>query len=560
MVKYSLNSLNQRIVIFLTIILNKIIESAKVPKDFNTAIIKPIIKDNSKSTNTSTNLRPVAVSDTNPNIFEKVCDVEVKIQCNTNTKQFGFKVKSSCSHAIFVIKQTIKFAKSINKRLYICAIDASKAFDKVIRLVLWWKMAMKGICIKLLQAMMAYYDTSCMKVEINGVFSRTFKTTQGNKQGGPLSSDFFNIYADELTELIEQLDCGIMLDCIKVDIVQYADDITLMASTAKDLQKQISTCEQYGKKYGIKFNPEKTLVMVLNLDVTRSIDEIKSDTWQGPLVLDGKTIQLLKSMKILGQIISDDDLDQEHIKNRLRSTNIMVAKLQTINLTSLHIHPKMKAQLFKTYIRPVMTYGTENMALNPKEILEFKKIEGNCLKRLIRIPTRCHTTDLFTGLNVEQTNNYLIRMKLKFLIRLDQNEFTNKVMRSLTELNLEESFSTQIANQLELKDYDYETLISSAKQKISDLEKSKKGSNTNENENVISIKKILKSKNRFDYPEKLFQVLKFQIKSFAPLPFLRAKSNKNFNKTSEMLLLLFSCSVIMFRILTVFEVFTPNIN
>jgi hypothetical protein len=102
----------------------------------------------------------------------------------------------------------------------------------------------------------------------------------------------------------------------------------------------------------------------------------------------------------------------------------MVAKLQTINLTSLYIHPKMKAQLFKTYIRPVLTCGTENMALNQKELLEFKKIEGNCLKRLIRILTRCHTTDLFTGLSIEQTNKYLIRMKIKFLIRLDQNEFT----------------------------------------------------------------------------------------------------------------------------------------
>ena len=59
-----------------------------------------------------------------------------------------------------------------------------------------------------------------------------------------------------------------------------------------------------------------------------------------------------------------------------------------------------------------------------------------------------------------------------------------------------------------MKDYDYETLlISSAKQKISDLEKSKKRLDTNENEIVKSVRKILKSKNRFDYPDKLFQIL-----------------------------------------------------
>jgi hypothetical protein len=132
-------------------------------------------------------------------------------------------------------------------------------------------------------------------------------------------------------------------------------------------------------------------------------------------------------------------------------------------------------------------------------------------------------------------------------------------MRSLTELKSEESFSTQTANHLDL-DYDYETLISSAKQRISDLEKSKKCSDDNENENVKSIRKILKSKNRFDFPDKLFKVLKFQIKSYVSLPFTRAKSNKNLNMKLETMLLLFSCSVIMFRMLIVFEVFTPTIS
>ncbi len=44
-------------------------------------------------------------------------------------------------------------------------------------------------------------------------------------------------------------------------------------------------------------------MIVPNLNVTRSIDEIKSDTWQGPLVLDGKIIQIIKSMKVLGQVM-----------------------------------------------------------------------------------------------------------------------------------------------------------------------------------------------------------------------------------------------------------------
>ena len=45
------------------------------------------------------------------------------------------------------------------------------------------------------------------------------------------------------------------------------------------------------------------------------------------------------------------------------------------------------------------------------------------------MPTRCHTTDLVDALNVEQTNRYLHRMKLKFLIRLSKNELTLLIIR-----------------------------------------------------------------------------------------------------------------------------------
>ena len=44
-------------------------------------------------------LRPVAVSDVSPNVFEKTTLKHVRIQCKTNDKQFGFKKKSSCTYS-----------------------------------------------------------------------------------------------------------------------------------------------------------------------------------------------------------------------------------------------------------------------------------------------------------------------------------------------------------------------------------------------------------------------------------------------------------------------------
>jgi hypothetical protein len=440
MVKYSINKTNKRMAKCYTSIFNKIIESSQVPDNFNVSIIKPIIKDDKKPSNNKSNLRPVAVSDVSDVCFEKTVAKILRKQCKTNDKQFGFKRKSSCGHAIFILKQTIKFANSINKRVYVCAIDASKAFDKVIRLILWWKLAKKGLNRMVLKALMAYYSVSKMKVQVNEEHSELFTTTEGTKQGGPILPDLFNEYGDELTDWISELEVGVIMGEMKIDIIQYADDITLVADTARGLQTQMDKCKAYGEEYCIQFNPDKTTIVVFNLKVKRTVNEMRADVWQGPFILCGKTVEVVNSVKILGQIISNDHRDDEHISKRKKAMHAMIGKLQAMNLNSLHIHPYMKAHLFKTYIRPILTYGIENMELNGNEILEFKKLESNAIKRLLRIPIRCKTTDLVDSLNIEQTNRYLMRMKLKFVLRLNKNDYTRSVLEFQTKFKLDNSF------------------------------------------------------------------------------------------------------------------------
>jgi hypothetical protein len=68
----------------------------------------------------------------------------------------------------------------------------------------------------------------------------------------------FNEYGDALTDWISDLEVGIIMGEMKIDIIQYADDITLVADTARGLQTQMDKCKAYGEEYGIQFNPDKT--------------------------------------------------------------------------------------------------------------------------------------------------------------------------------------------------------------------------------------------------------------------------------------------------------------
>ena len=121
MLKYSSS---KHIFEYLTLLFEKMIQYQQVPYLFNISILKPIIKDTKKPNNDLNNLRPVAISDA-------ISNLELERNYTDHEKQFGFKKNSSCNHALFTLKQAIRLSNFTKNRLYVCAIDASKAFDSL---------------------------------------------------------------------------------------------------------------------------------------------------------------------------------------------------------------------------------------------------------------------------------------------------------------------------------------------------------------------------------------------------------------------------------------------
>ena len=50
---------------------------------------------------------------------------------NSSDNQFGFKKMSGCVHAIYTLKCIIDYYVSNNSTVNLCALDLSKAFDKI---------------------------------------------------------------------------------------------------------------------------------------------------------------------------------------------------------------------------------------------------------------------------------------------------------------------------------------------------------------------------------------------------------------------------------------------
>lgn len=167
--------------------LRQLIQAALIlgvfPETANKALIKPLIKDESKSRSEVSNTRPISVSDSYCTILEKYLLSEInKVHVN-DEKQFGFKTNSSCSHATFTLLEATKHSKRKGYKTYVCAIDAAKAFDKVNRHLLFKKVLFKTNW-PLTRAIINYNSISFAAVSNNGEESEYFKTSLGVKQGG----------------------------------------------------------------------------------------------------------------------------------------------------------------------------------------------------------------------------------------------------------------------------------------------------------------------------------------------------------------------------------------
>ena len=89
----------------------------------------------------------------------------------------------------------------------------------------------------------------------------------------------------------------------------------------------------------------------------------------------------------------------------------------------------MRAQLYKVYIRPVVYYDIEACFMSPTDILNLKRLEGNIIKIILGINTKCKTTDLFNALKIDITRDKHDNAKVEFFLRLTQNEFTNELVQ-----------------------------------------------------------------------------------------------------------------------------------
>ena len=121
----------------------------------------------------------------------------------------------------------------------------SKTYDRVDRTLLWCKLIKLGISGRMLEALKSLYNEVKCAVKINGQISDWFDVKIRLKQGCILSPLFFNIFINDLTQTVNNLECGASYGESDVSILLYADAIVLLSDNEAKLQRMLSCLNDY---------------------------------------------------------------------------------------------------------------------------------------------------------------------------------------------------------------------------------------------------------------------------------------------------------------------------
>ena len=464
-------------------LIEKMINWQYVPNNFNIGKIIPIIKDEKGSLNDINNIRPLTISDTISNIYEKYMLYQIMKTHVEPKQQYGFRENSSCNHAIFTMKETIAHYNKKNKPVFACLIDASKAFDKINREILFMKL--KTILIKpLWLSLRSYYKNSISYVSLNGEDGEMFKTTIGSKQGSPLSPKLFSIYVEGLIKELEESGIVCTINENDTGVVMYADDLTIMCDSEIKLNKALGICERYGFINEIKYNPKKTCYIVFG---TKNQREKTYDIRMNDIPID-RTSQT----KYLGVEITDNMMSLEHVAERRTKAISCSYALKKAGIFNKKIRGDYKGYIYKTYCRPVLRYGIESIKLNKKLRKKLESTEGYIVKKMSNCEQKSHHKAIQHAMNIETTESMINKTKLNFFKRLLDNEQTGEIIRYQIDqlrLNLNKlsskSYIRELINLIDIHDLSEESIQNSVDAQVIYIDKT-----TEKNRNKSDVQEI----------------------------------------------------------------------
>lgn len=344
-----------------------------IPTAWNESIVIPIFKNKGEKSEIK-NYRPIALTIVGKRIFEKIIDSNLEqYKEMLHSSQGGFLKKRSTLHQVYYLMDLMKN----NPNIIQVFLDLSAAYDMVDRRILWTLLAkrfkMPTASIRLLRAL---FDFNFSRLEISGIKSEKILHLRGLPQGSSLSPILFNFYIDSLIDLIQQ--DNLMMDCmgVKSNFLFFADDGNLHSNHSDIIQKILDISHKWEVEFGMKFAPEKCLVLSKQKNLCLKIGE--------------NQLPQVEETTYLGIPFSEYGFNSKKFaKNCARKLEASVMQIAKNGYASKYWSAGIKFSVYKQFVRPAGEYGLQLKILDKSDLDLLEGAQLKASRILLQLPWNC---------------------------------------------------------------------------------------------------------------------------------------------------------------------------
>ncbi|KAI5090163.1 gastrula zinc finger protein XlCGF28.1-like [Silurus meridionalis] len=322
-----------------TDIFNISLSSNIVPTCLKTTTIVPVPK---KSTVSCLNdYRPITLTPIMMKCFERLVMRHIKTQLppSLNTMQFAYRPDRSTDDAI---PTTLHLALTHldNKDSYVrmLFIDFSSAFNTIIPQHLIEKLNLLGLNTSLCNWILDFLNGRPQSVRIENSISSTTTLSTGAPQGCVLSPLLFTL---------------LIHDCAPTHssnhIIKFADDTTMVVLISKNdesaYREEVQQLTAWCGANNLSLNVDKTKEMV--------VDFRRAQSDKSPLIIDGSSVEIVKSTKFLGVHLADNltwSLNTSSITKKAQQRLYFLRRLR-----KAHLPPPILTMFYRGTIESILT-------------------------------------------------------------------------------------------------------------------------------------------------------------------------------------------------------------
>ena len=342
----------------------------------------PLLKSARKDPSQFDSYRAVAGASQMLKLFEYVILNIWGGHLQSDSLQFGFKPNTGTDQCTWLVHAVAEHYMFRGSPTLCCLLDVKKGFPSVRFSDLIEICLKKELPVVVCRVIAFMYSEQEGVIKLGSRRSKSFRLSNGLREGGAASPILWAVYADGLLLLLRESGLGCWIAGVWMGAVLYADDLSLLAPSRLVLAKMLSLVEDYGASLNLKFSSSQEAnkcksfcIYFVGASSTRKL------VYPSPLLLNGVALPWRESAVHLGHTLHQDlsfDADA-----RTRRAAFISRSMQVRSQFSF----APPAQVI-TAVRLLCChgYGAVLWRLDSAPASSYFKAYSSCIRRIFRLP------------------------------------------------------------------------------------------------------------------------------------------------------------------------------